>query len=406
MAIIPYPEPPRGPLREISERLEHGMLTADAAKDLCAAGLEWNIVAPHVHDMDWWRDQPLNICPPAKQHWNINAWDATLRLATSDMILWVDPGPGAPLPKVAPELVLVTHAHADHTDQLQEWVNHFPEMLIVMTSITAQLLSLHSGGLGKNQQILDRIIIVDFNESRTISGVSIQFLPAGHLLGAAMLEIGFGPDHILVTGDFALRDVGGLPGGQIPAGEYAYILLESTECSRRSLPYADLRSTRTPFLNEVEQRIASQQCGVQINTHSFGQAQEAYVSLVMAQRAGAFSEHPVYVGGLAASVSSLYAKQLGDLSVAWNQPFSKLTDSVQGKYISIIPVQQQHGNISNISLLEHPSIFTHSGWAEKMALAMKASCHQLCYYHGFSTSLDIALVELGRKTGSLFKEIL
>jgi len=47
----------------------------------------------------------------------------------------------------------------------------------------------------------------------------------------------------------------------------------------------------------------------------------------------------------------------------------------------------------------------HAGWAEKMAFAVNISCHQVYFYHGFSTSLDIALNELGRKTSAPTKDV-
>jgi len=355
MPVIPYPRPPRGPLREISDRLELGMLSADSARELCALGLDWKIVAPHVHDIDWWRDQPINLCAPAKQHWNVNAWDATLRLATSETILWIDPGPSAPFPSLPPELVVITHAHADHTDRLEEWVRSFPEMRIVMTPLTAQILSLRFYASGAFRKILDRTIQVEFNERRTISGISLQFLPAGHLLGAAMLELEFGIDRILVTGDFAMREVGGLPGAQIPTGDYAFMVMEATECSKKSLPFADLQSTRAPFLREVLEQVGADRHVIRINTYSLGEAQEAYATLVMAQQAGAFPEFSVCLDGLAASVSNLYSKELAHQSSAWKKDFLKPADYFSTNSLVISPIQGQINTAPGANIIERPT---------------------------------------------------
>jgi len=405
MTIIPYPRPLRGPMREISDRLERGMLSAASAKEMRALGLDWQTIASNVHDMDWWRDQKLNICAPAKQHWNFNAWDATLRLATSEIILWIDPGPSAPLPSTPPDIVIITHAHTDHTERLQEWVHNFPEARILMTPLTAQLLSLRFNESAEFQKILDRTIQIEYNKKRTISGVTVQFLPAGHLLGAAMLEFEFGTDRILVTGDFALREVGGLPGAKIPEGEYAFVFMEATECSRKSLPYADLQSTRIPFLREVMEKILTNQSIVQVNTQSFGQAQEAYAALVMAQRAGAFPDFSVCLDGLAVSVSRLYEKQFEHQAGPWDIPFLKSTDSSLHNRLVITSMQSQVKSKGDVALIERPQLYTHAGWAEKMAFAVNISCDQIHYYHGFSNSLDVALKEIGRKTSSLKKDI-
>ncbi len=404
MSEILYPRPPRGHLRELFERLEDGMLNASSANELCEMGLDWAQVAAHVHDSSWWQAQPVRLGPPAKQHWEFNAWDATLRLATSDGIIWIDPGHSAPIPDLAPELVIVTHAHADHTEKLKEWATRFPKMKIVMTPLTAELLSLRDSGQGDFQHVLERTIQIDFEQVRTISGVSLCFLPAGHLLGAAMLEIGLGADRILVSGDFALRDVGGLPGAHIPKGDYAYVFMEATECSRKSRPFADLKSTRTPFLNTILEQIGKGAHSFQINAQSMSQAQEAYAALIMAQRAGSFGNYSVHLDGLAASVSSLYAKQLKRLPGPWEIPFLTVSDRGRSQKLTITSstgFQTPEG----VTLIERPDIYTHAGWAEKMAFAAQTSCDRLFFYHGFSTSLDTELNKMGRKTGALTKEI-
>ena len=404
MPDILYPRPPRGPLREISERLEDGMLSASSAKELFEMGLDWEQVAIHIHDSAWWHAQPIRVGTPAKQHWEFNAWDATLRLAASDVIIWIDPGPSAPIPNSAPELVVVTHAHVDHTEKLIDWAMKFPKMKIVMTPLTAGLLSLRDSGQGYFHNILERTIQIDFEQTRTISDVSLCFLPAGHLLGAAMLEIGLGPDHILISGDFALRDVGGLPGARIPTGDYAFAFMEATECSKKSPPFADLKSTRTPFLHALIDQTKKGAHSFQINAQSMSQAQEAYAALVMAQRAGAFNQYSIHLDGMAASVSNLYAKEFKYLSGPWEIPF--LTASDIGSIDKLTITSSTGFQVPNdVTIIERPKIYTHAGWAEKMTFAAHTSCDRLFFYHGFSTSLDTELNKMGRKTGALSKEI-
>lgn len=404
MNPVPYPPPPRGPLREISERLEKGALGAQAADDLLAAGFDFQSVALHVHDVDWWKKQPVKESGSAKHRWKINDWDATLRLEASDVIIWVDPGPDAPFPDPAPELVLITHAHADHTDKLLDWIEKYPDMNVAMTCLTMQLLELRHAHTEIVQRLRERTTLLDFHQTRTILGVTLCFLPAGHLLGAAMLEIEVDSDRILITGDFSLREVGGLPGAVLPEKEYSLVIIEAKEASKNKAPFADLKQTRMPFLHDVSEKYWATQKSLLINAQSFAQAQEAYAALVMSQRAGAFSNSSILLSGMAASVSNLYEQCLKSQSDVWKLPFLRLPEKNQEINITITSAQG-HQSLEEDTIIERPVLFTHAGWAEKILFATQTACHQIVYYHGFSTSLDIALNELGRKRKSLNEEI-
>ena len=54
--------------------------------------------------------------------------------------------------------------------------------------------------------------------------------------------------------------------------------------------------------------------------------------------------------------------------------------------------------------LWHPTVYTHAGWGERMALAVGIPCHSVLLYNGISLSLRAALSEVGRKTGALSLE--
>ena len=396
---IPYPSPSYSPLREIYPYLQGGVLPTRSADNLLQKGLDWVDVAPFIEDQQWWSDQTLGIAPPLRLPWRIIAWGATLNLKTPQISIWIDPGPNAPMPERHPDLIIVTHAHSDHTARLAEFSAAFPDCPVVMSRLTAEMLSLRaSKDILLWECLQNRTIKLPFNEERILSDVTLRFLPAGHLLGAAMIEIKLENDCILVTGDFAFRDVGGLPPAHWPERQYNLVIMESATAGRGSPPRADVESNRRPYLIKVSEMLR-QFDRFFVSAQSFGQAQELYAALVMAQRSGAFPTLRVYLTGLASVVSDRYAKALGNLIGPWSCHYEDLKNNIPQDSVVITGSDR-----SETQILSTLKIFTHAGWSEHMALAVGLACHSIAFYHGDPLSLYIALSELGRDIRILSQE--
>jgi Cft2 family RNA processing exonuclease len=233
-----------------------------------------------------------------------------------------------------------------------------------------------------------------------IGGVELRLLSAGHLLGAAMVELRLGDDDILITGDFAVRDVGGLKVESWPKDEYALVMMEATMAGWGSLPFADPAHNRTPLLAAVADAIRSGAERLSIPAQAMGQAQETYAALAMAQRAGAFPEWCVYLAGLAATVSDLYHRELKDSRGPWRRQSLTADSHIPGKSIVITSAQTSGvvarggAEIDECVVINEPT-YTHAGWGEHMALALGVQCRNIAFYHGDSTSLALSLANLG-----------
>jgi DNA ligase-1 len=96
--------------------------------------------------------------------------------------LWLDPWD-------AKRFAFVSHAHGDHIAPHQE---------IIVSQRTARLMQSRLPG-NRTEHILP------FGERRTVHGVELVLLPAGHIFGSAQCFLFAGNETLLYTGDFKLR---------------------------------------------------------------------------------------------------------------------------------------------------------------------------------------------------------
>src|SRR5437899_3801542 len=96
--------------------------------------------------------------------------------------LWLDPWD-------AKRFAFISHAHSDHIAPHQE---------IIISEPTARLLQSRLPG--------DRIEhVLPFGCERTVHGVGVTLLHAGHIFGSAQCFLSLGDETLLYTGDFKLR---------------------------------------------------------------------------------------------------------------------------------------------------------------------------------------------------------
>ncbi len=96
--------------------------------------------------------------------------------------LWLDPRD----PK---RLAFVSHAHSDHIAPHEE---------VILSERTARLMNARMPGTRREH-------VLPFQEMRSINGIDLMLLPAGHIFGSAQLFVAADNDTLLYTGDFKLR---------------------------------------------------------------------------------------------------------------------------------------------------------------------------------------------------------
>ncbi|MDN3581023.1 MBL fold metallo-hydrolase [Mucilaginibacter flavus] len=95
-------------------------------------------------------------------------------------------------PKLPATRAVITHAHADHAISGNNEV--------YCTRATANVMQL------RYERSAAKVFnIITFNEPFTIGGVSITFIPAGHMLGSAQILMEYNGSRYLYTGDYKLQ---------------------------------------------------------------------------------------------------------------------------------------------------------------------------------------------------------
>lgn len=106
-----------------------------------------------------------------------------------ELALWLD----AHDSRGADEWAVVSHAHSDHIARHKR---------VILTEPTARLLRQRLGGQREER-------VLRFGERTQFSGprgdFALTLLPAGHILGSAMVLVEWTGDSLLYTGDFRLR---------------------------------------------------------------------------------------------------------------------------------------------------------------------------------------------------------
>lgn len=235
---------------------------------------------------------------------------STLTLEVNGFQILVDPGPDYSIPDNPPLMVVVTHAHNDHVNQLLPLCEHFPDLPVVMTPETCDLLGLSLDGW---MVIRERqVYCLQMQEPQRIEGIDILLHPAGHLLGAAMADLNVDGARILVTGDFSLRSVGGLPPVELPQSLYDLVLMEAVHASDHDFPSSNLQRNRSDnLIQRVLRAVEEGYTRMLITATPLGDAQEVYDALLAGQRdpqSSALAGYTICLKGMAHGVARLYAQ--------------------------------------------------------------------------------------------------
>jgi len=228
------------------------------------------------------------------------------------------------------DLIIITHCHLDHIGSLPLAMREHPDTPVIMSTSSRMLIERmlrNSASVMKRQKedqnIPDyplfthgeverysaRMTGLAFGHAKKFRGnrdeIEVILHPAGHVAGAAGVELRHKHRQIFITGDVQFESQRTLPGANFPSGHFDTLIMETTRGDTESLN----SRTRSDELNRLVDAIndtIKRGGSFLIPIFALGRMQEILTVIHDAHKFGKLVNCPIFASGLGMDLADYF----------------------------------------------------------------------------------------------------
>lgn len=228
------------------------------------------------------------------------------------------------------DLIIITHCHLDHIGSLPIAMREHPDTPVIMTTSSRMLIERmlrNSASVMKRQKeeenipdyplfthgeierLAGRMTGIPFGHAKKFRGnrdeIDVILHPAGHVAGAAGVELRHKHRQIFITGDVQFENQRTLPGAKFPSGHFDTLIMETTRGDTESITIRN----RTEELNRLIEAINDtiQRGGsFLIPIFALGRMQEILTVMHDARKFGKLVNCPIFASGLGMDLADYF----------------------------------------------------------------------------------------------------
>ncbi len=228
------------------------------------------------------------------------------------------------------DLIIITHCHLDHIGSLPVVMREHPNTPVIMTTSSRMLIErmLHNSANVMVRQkeeesipdyplfthddidrLAKRMTGLPFGHAKHFRGakdeIEIIFHPAGHVAGAAGVEMHYKHRQIFFTGDVLFENQRTLQGAKFPAGHFDTLITETTRGTTE-------RPVGKERVNEVARLVTTINDTIQrggsflLPVFALGRMQEVLAIVHDARKFGRLVECPIFASGLGMDLADYF----------------------------------------------------------------------------------------------------
>lgn len=237
------------------------------------------------------------------------------------------------------DAIVLSHAHLDHVGTLPVLMRRQPDARIFMTEATAEIGSalLHNSVNVMTRQREELGVVMyplfthretdratdqwrscplrqpftlDGERARRVGeqGITVEFVDAGHVLGAAGVILRAEGRTIFYSGDVNFDDQTVTAGAVFPESGVDVLIIETTR-GDSPLPEGFTRAAEERRLAEAIDRVFRADGCILMPVFALGKTQEALGMIYKFRREKLLGEFPVYIGGLSVKMTEIYDRR-------------------------------------------------------------------------------------------------